>query len=81
MKSINVPIVRMPSAGEFLGRRNATLLIGISQYKKEQVIKTLHESVQERVAVRQPSDEQTAPEEITIGATLFSFEIERYEEF
>jgi CPA1 family monovalent cation:H+ antiporter len=85
LESISVPIVRMPSAGEFLGRRNATLLIGIQQNKKEHVIKTLQKSVQKRVAVRQPRESETSiqasPAEVTIGALLFSFEIERYEEF
>jgi len=74
LESINVPIVRMPSAGEFLGRRNTTLLIGIHQDEKEHVIKTLQESVQERVAVRKPPDDrtstQTSPQEITIGSHL-----------
>jgi len=38
LESINVPIVRMPSAGVFLGRRNTTLLIGSHQDEKEHVI-------------------------------------------
>jgi CPA1 family monovalent cation:H+ antiporter len=85
LEAINIPIVRMPSAGEFLGRRNATLLIGIHRNEKDHVIKKLQESVQERVAVRDFQDgetpQQTYPAEVIIGATLFSFEIERYEEF
>jgi hypothetical protein len=40
--------------------------------------------VKERVAVLHPSNQvkagQTVPTEVTIGATLFAFEIERYEE-
>ena len=85
LTSINIPFVRMPSAGEFLNRRNATLLIGIHQENKELIINTLRESVKERVAVLHPSDQVAAGKtiltEVTIGATLFSFEIERYEEF
>jgi uncharacterized protein YaaQ len=84
LERINAPIVRMPSTGEFLGRRSTTLLIGIFQNEKEYIIKTLQESVQERVAVWQPQAEgessPTSPAEVTIGATLFSFDIERYEE-
>jgi CPA1 family monovalent cation:H+ antiporter len=84
LESINVPIIQMPSAGEFLGRRNVTLLIGIHQDKKELVIKTLQESVQERAAVWEPrhggTPGQAPPAEVIIGASLFSFEIERYEE-
>jgi CPA1 family monovalent cation:H+ antiporter len=81
LESINVPIVKMPSAGEFLGRRNVTLLIGIHQDYKEQVLLTLKDSVQERIAVRQSPDDTAIQTEVTIGATLFAFEIERYEEF
>ena len=85
LESFNIPIERLPSAGEFLSRRNATLLIGIHQDNKEQVIKLLQESVKERVAVWEPKDIETPTQpslaEVTIGATLFSFDIERYEEF
>ncbi|MFN2235081.1 MAG: Na+/H+ antiporter [Anaerolineales bacterium] len=85
LTNINIPFVRMPSAGEFLNRRNATLLITIHQENKELIIKTLRESVKERVAVlhspNQAATGQTVPTEVTVGATLFSFEIERYEEF
>jgi len=85
LSNMDVPIVRMPSTGEFLGRRSATVLIGIHQNDKEQIIKTLQESVEERVAVWHPESGEdtsdTPPSEVTIGATLFSFEIERYEEF
>ncbi len=86
LNNINIPIVQMPSAGEFLGRRNTTILIGIPQEEKEFIIKTLRQSSQQRVEILQPRSDTittdiTQPEEITIGATLFSLEIERYEEF
>jgi CPA1 family monovalent cation:H+ antiporter len=84
LERTNAPFVRMPSTGEFLGRRSTTILIGIRKNEKEHIIKTLQDSVQERVAVWQPEAEnETAidsPAEVTIGATLFSFDIERYEE-
>ena len=86
LHGINIPIVRMPSAGEFLGRKNTTILIGIPQGKKEIIINTLQQSLRQRVELLTPKKDlaitdETLPEEITIGATLFSFEIERYEEF
>ena len=86
LEDINFPIVRMPSAGEFLGRKNTTILIGIPQGKKEIIINTLQQSLRQRVELLTPKKDlaitdETLPEEITIGATLFSFEIERYEEF
>jgi uncharacterized protein YaaQ len=85
LTNINIPFVRMPSAGEFLNRRNATLLIAIHEGNKELIVQTLRESVEERVAVLHSSNhvtaEKTALAEVTVGATFFSFEIERYEEF
>lgn len=81
LENINVPLLRMPSAGEFLGRHNITLLIGINHDNRDQVIAALRESVQERVAVRQSQDDPESDQnEVTVGATLFTFEIERYEE-
>lgn len=81
LNNINVPIVQMPSAGEFLGRRNTTILIGAPAKEKEFIVKTLQQSLQQRVEILQSPGDSSHPEEITIGATLFSFEIERYEEF
>jgi uncharacterized protein YaaQ len=85
LEKLNIPIVRMPSAGEFLGRKNTTFLLGIHQDEREYVIQTLQESVKQRVAIWQPPEDEgetpALPSEVTIGATLFTFEIERYEEF
>jgi CPA1 family monovalent cation:H+ antiporter len=84
LENINLPIVRLPSSGEFLGRRNVTFLIGTGKDQKERVIKILQGSVKKRLAIWDP-DEMTkspnVPPEVLVGATLFSFEIERYEEF
>jgi NhaP-type Na+/H+ or K+/H+ antiporter len=76
----HIPIARMPSAGEFLGHRNVTILLGAPQGETDLVVRTLQQSLEQRVQiVSSPDAAQTAPEEVTIGATLFSFEIERYE--
>jgi uncharacterized protein YaaQ len=81
LEQINVRVVRMPSAGEFLERHNATILIGIPQGKEELVIKTLQNCLQQRIeTLPNQSFSELPSEEIIIGATLFSFEIERYEE-
>jgi CPA1 family monovalent cation:H+ antiporter len=85
LEQIDVPVVRMPSAGEFLGRRNVTILIGIPQGQEESIIQTLKQSSQQRVEILQESDRfplnKDEPAEITIGANLFSFDVERFEEF
>ena len=61
LNSINVPIVRMPSAGEFLGRQNATILIGIDQGKKEFILNSLQQSVRQRVEFLHQKRDGSAP--------------------
>jgi uncharacterized protein YaaQ len=77
LTEIDAPVVRMPSAGEFLGRRNATILIGIPKGQENTIAQILNQSSQQRVEILTNSPEN---QEITIGATLFSFDVERYEE-
>ena len=85
LRKLDVPIVRMPSAGEFLERRNVTVLIGIPQNQEELVIQALQETSKQRVEIlatkETTSSESVQAKEVTIGATIFSFDIERYEEF
>jgi CPA1 family monovalent cation:H+ antiporter len=85
LENLDVPIVRLPSAGEFLGRRNVTILIGVPNGKEEYIIQTLQQSSQQRVEILQErdhlSDKIIESAEITIGANLFYFDIERFEEF
>jgi uncharacterized protein YaaQ len=82
LKAIDTPVVRMPSAGEFLGQRNATIMVGIPKGREEQIIRALQEASQQRVQIL--ASGEAAPSDarkITVGATLFSFDVERYEEF
>jgi len=85
LEKMDVPVVRMPSAGEFLGRRNVTILIGIPQEQEKSIIQTLQQSSQQRVEILQQSDQlphgKDESAEITIGANLFTFDVERFEEF
>jgi len=77
LTKIDAPIVRMPSAGEFLDRRNATILIGIPEGQENIITQTIMQSSQQRIEILSNTRES---QEITIGATLFSLDIERYEE-
>jgi len=80
-------ITRLPSLGAFLGRRNATLLIGLPHTIKEKVMTILHENCRQRVEfIAVPLESapmpMPAPTPITVGgATVFSLEIEYFEEF
>mgnify|MGYP000943488669 CR=1 FL=1 len=78
-------VTRLPSYGGFLGRRNATLLIGIPPEKYSIVAEALKENCRQRVEFIAVPLESTplplpAPTPITIGgATIFSLEVEHFE--
>lgn len=80
-------VTRLPSLGAFLGRRNATLMIGIHHDLKEKVLDILHENCRQRVEfIAVPLESapmpMPAPTPITVGgATIFSLEVEHFEEF
>jgi len=80
-------VTRLPSIGAFLGRRNATLLIGIPGQIKDKIINILHENCRQRVEfIAVPLESAPmplpAPTPINVGgATIFSLEVEHFEEF
>ncbi len=77
---------KLPSVGGFLGRRNATLLIGLPKERLPQVTKVLNENCRQRVEyIAVPLESAPlplpTPTPITIGgATIFGLEVEHYEE-
>jgi len=76
----------LSSSGGFLGRRNATLLIGISAGQEEKVSKLLYQSCRTRIEYVTLPLEGTpmplpTPTPVTVGgAIIFAFDVERYEE-
>jgi uncharacterized protein YaaQ len=80
-------VTRLPSLGAFLGRRNATLLIGMPHELKDKVIDILHENCRQRIEfIAVPLESapmpMPAPTPVTVGgATVFSLEVEYFEEF
>ncbi len=86
LEKIGIHIERLPSVGGFLGRRNATLLIGLPEKNKEEVVEALHQSCRQRVEfIAVPLESAPlplpTPTPITVGgATVFSIEVEHYEE-
>jgi CPA1 family monovalent cation:H+ antiporter len=70
---------RLASTGGFLGRRNATLLIGIPEGKDEDIKKLLSQTSIKTIE----QDDQTSPKGEQIrhhGTTTFTFNVERFEE-
>jgi uncharacterized protein YaaQ len=81
-----IAVERLPSVGGFLGRRNATLLIGLPRHLREKAEKILNENCRQRVEfIAVPLESaplpMPSPTPITVGgATIFGLEVEYYEE-
>ena len=86
LEKLQLSVERLPSVGGFLGRRNATLLIGLPESMRETVTKALNESCRQRVEfIAVPLESAPlplpTPTPITVGgATVFSLEVDHYEE-
>jgi len=86
LDKLGLTMVRLPSVGGFLGRRNATLLIGLPEQRRDAVIDALHQSCRQRVEfIAVPLESaplpMPTPTPITVGgATIFALEVDHYEE-
>ncbi len=80
-------VTRLPSMGGFLGRKSASLLIGVSREKEEDAIAALNQTCRKQVAfIAVPLENSPlpmpAPTPVTVGgASIFSLEVEHFEEF
>lgn len=86
VSELGVSVTRLPSVGAFLGRRNATLLIGAKPSQLEDTLKTFKENCRQRVEyIAVPLESAPlplpSPTPITVGgATIFTLEVEHFEE-
>ena len=86
LEALGLPVVFLSSAGGFLGRRNATLLIGLREGKEEDALHSLEESCRQRIEYLTLPLEGSplpmpAPVPVTVGgATVFALPVERFEE-
>jgi uncharacterized protein YaaQ len=77
----------LPTTGGFLGKRNTTLLIGFSDGHEEAVYQALNNSCRKRVQYQTTSPTgiptiPSTPIPVNVGgATIFVFEVERFEVF
>jgi uncharacterized protein YaaQ len=84
--AFGAPVVYLSSAGGFLGRRNATILIGLPEGREEDVLKELRKSCRQRVEyLSMPLEGSPLPMPTSIpvtvgGATVFALPVERFEE-
>lgn len=86
LKNIGLFVNRLPSAGGFLGQASETLLIAIDPAQEEQAIAVLHDACRTRTEYLASPLEGTPiplthPVPVRVGgATIFSFDLERYVE-
>jgi uncharacterized protein YaaQ len=84
---LGVHVFHLASTGGFLGRRNATLLIGLPENKEEEVRVALQKSCRQRVeylAIPMEGSPLPMPTPVPVtvgGATVFTLAVERFEEF
>ena len=85
-ESLGAPVVYLTSTGGFLGRRNATLLIGLPEGMETSLIESLHKTCRQRVEYLTMPVEGApmplpTPVPVTVGgATIFALPVEHFEE-
>lgn len=82
---LGISVTRLPSVGGFLGRRNATLMIGLLRSDEDKVMASLQKNCRQRVEyISVPLESAPlplpAPTPVTVGgAAVFSFDVEHFE--
>ena len=86
MLDLGFSVNKLPSVGGFLGRKNATLMVGLPYRKMKEAVKSLHDNCRQRIEyIAVPLDSaplpMPTPTPVTIGgATIFSIQVDCYEE-
>jgi uncharacterized protein YaaQ len=86
LEKLSLPVVYLFSAGGFLGRRNATLLIGLREGLEEDAVKVLQETCKQHIEYLTLPLEGSplplpTPVPVTVGgATIFALPVEHFEE-
>ena len=86
LEPLGASVAYLSSAGGFLGRKNATLLIGLPEGREAEALKTLETSCRQRVEyLTMPLEGSPMPMPTPIpvtvgGATVFVLPVERFEE-
>jgi CPA1 family monovalent cation:H+ antiporter len=87
LSKLGFSVTHMTSSGGFLDRRSITLLIGLTKGQEKSVVDALSNSCKKRVEyISNPLETGPVPfpnpNPVDVGgATIFVFEVERYEEF
>ncbi|MCX7608358.1 MAG: cyclic-di-AMP receptor [Anaerolineales bacterium] len=87
LNAVGLTAFHLATTGGFLGRRNATLLIGLPAGKESDALIALHKSCRQRIEyISTPLEggllALQTPLPVTVGgATVFVLPVEQYEEF
>ena len=83
---LEVPVIRLASTGGFLGRRNATLLVGLPEGTEDKVMMAIQKSCRQRIeylAIPMEGAPLPLPTPVPVtvgGAKVFALPVERFEE-
>jgi len=89
LNRLGTSVTRLSSSGGFLGRKNTTILVGVPEGKEPNILQTIQKASKHRVEnLQQYKDDADMNLNITnfegsvtiMGATSFTFDVERYEE-
>lgn len=87
LQNLGISCERLASVGGFLGRKNVTLLIGFQEDRQKVIMDALQETCRQRIEyIAVPLESAPlplpTPTPITVGgATIFSLDIDEFEEF
>ena len=84
LTNIGLPVDHLSSAGGFLNHHNITLLIGLPKGQEELVVNTLRRACRGRIDFPPApvGSQLPAPSSVNVaGATVFTFDLDSYEEF
>lgn len=87
LNSLKAPIFHLSSTGGFLGRRNATVMIGLPRDKEREAVDLLQKSCRQRIeylAIPLEGSPLPMPTPVPVtvgGATIFTLPVEHFEEF
>jgi uncharacterized protein YaaQ len=86
LQATGAPVTYLSSSGGFLGRRNATMLIGLPADKEGEALAALRDSCKQRIEYMTLPLEGSpmpmpSPVPVTVGgATVFALPVERFEQ-
>jgi uncharacterized protein YaaQ len=87
LTQLGMNVTRLPSSGGFLGQHSSTLLVGLNQDQEADLLQVIRQTCRSRIEyVTLPVEGSPlpipTPTPITVGgASLFSFDVEYFEEF